>query len=295
MQPRQRLHRHVRRTAGLDDLVAHRAGGGRDRDQHLVGTVVAQQVAEIVARPEHANPVDAVAALARVVVDEPDGRVVELAVALHLAHHQLPRVACADDQHLLAVGDDPRRRPLDQRAREQAGAGDEGEQEEVVERRDRPRQPGRVRRRERVEHEVGEGGRDRDAAERAPHVARRDVAPPAVVEARDDERRELQRDHDRDDLPVEEVPVEDRRRLVEAEEERQPPRRDDQDRIEEHLPRPVTVHRNVHQEATSSDARRSTETTSACCSSVIPAHSGRHRFSRDAFSVSGRSPSEYPR
>src|SRR5207249_5378288 len=79
-----------------------------------------------------------------------------------------------------------------------------------------------------------------------PHVVRRDVAPPAVVEAEEHERRELDRDHERDDLPVEQVPVEDRCRLVEAQEERQPPGGDDQDGIEENLPRPVSVHREAH-------------------------------------------------
>ena len=106
VQPRQRLHRDVLRAAGLDDLAAHRARRGRDRDQHLVRLVVAQHVREVVGRAEHADAVDAVAALARVVVDEADRRVVQLPVALHLAHHQLPRVAGADDQHLLAVRDE---------------------------------------------------------------------------------------------------------------------------------------------------------------------------------------------
>ena len=102
-----------------------------------------------------------VSALARVVVDEPDRRVRELPVALHLAHHQLARVAGADDQHLLAARDDPRARPLDQRAREEPRARDEREQEQEVERRDAVRQPRRVIRRERVENEVRERARRR--------------------------------------------------------------------------------------------------------------------------------------
>ena len=67
-----------------------------------------------------------------------------------------PGVAGADDQHLLAVRDEPGRRPLDQRAREQTRAGDEGEQQQEVERGDAARQPRGVHGRERVEHEVGE-------------------------------------------------------------------------------------------------------------------------------------------
>ena len=249
---------------------------------------------ELVGRAEDAHVDDAGAALAGIVVDEADRRVVQLPVALHLAHHQLSGVTRADDQHLLAVGDETRLRTLDQRAREQPRAGDEREQQQEVERRDTAWEPRRAVRRERVENEVGERRGDRHAAGGAPHVAGRDVAPPAVVEAEQDEGAELERDDERDDVPVEQVPVEDRRRLVEAEEERQPPGGDDQRRIEDDLPDPVPVDREAHavHRATSSEALFSTETTSACCSSVIPAHSGRQRFSRDAFSVSGKSPSE---
>src|SRR5213075_129709 len=99
--------------------------------------------------------------------------------------------------------------------------GDEREQQQVVERDDAARQPQGVGRLEQVEHKIRERGRDGDAAERTPHVTRRYVPPPAVVEAEDDEGAEGDRDDERDDLPVEQVAVVDRRRLVEAEEERQ--------------------------------------------------------------------------
>ena len=257
MQARQRLHGDVRCPARLDDPAPHRARGRRNRDQHLVGLVVAQQMGELVGRPEHADVDDARAALARIVVDEADRRVMQLPVALHLPHHQLAGVAGADDQHLLAVRDEAAGRPLDQRAREQARARDERQQQEEVERRDAARQPRGVVRRERVEHEVRERRRDRDAAEGAPHVARRDVPPPAVVEAEEHERRQLDRDDERDDVPVEQVPVEDRRRLVETEEERQTPRGDDQRRVEDELPDPVPVDREpAHQRARGFTARR---------------------------------------
>ena len=200
VQARQRLHGDVLRAAGLDDLTADRARRRRDRDQHLVRLVVAQHMRDVVGRAEDADAVDAVAALARVVVDEADRRVVQLPVALHLAHHQLSRVPRADDQNLLAVRDERAGlRPLDQRAREQARARDEREQQQEVERRDSARQPRGVLGRERVEHEVGERGGDGDTARSSPHVARRDVAPPAVVEAEEHERAELQRDDERDD------------------------------------------------------------------------------------------------
>ena len=62
------------------------------------------------------------------------------------------------------------------------------------------------------------------SAERRPHVARRDVPPPAVVEARHREHGQLDRDDDEDDLPVEVVVVVDRSPLVEAKEPRERPR-----------------------------------------------------------------------
>ncbi len=249
---------------------------------------------ELVGRAEHTDVDDARATFAWVVVDEADRRVVQLPVALHLSHHQLSGVSGTDDQHLLAARDEAGLRPLDQRAREESRARDERQQQEEVERRDAAREPRGAVRRERVEHEVGQRRRDRDAAERTPHVTRRDVPPPTVVEAEEHERRQLDRDDESDDVPVEQVPVEDRCRLVEPKEEREPPRSDDQRGIEDDLPDPVPVDRESHavHRATSSEALFSTETTSACCSSVIPAQSGRQRFSREAFSVSGKSPAE---
>ena len=146
VQPRQRLDRDILGPARVDDLPAHRAGRRRDRDQHLVRLVVAQQVRQLVGGAEDAHAVDAVATLARVVVDEADRRVVELPVALHLAHHQLAGVAGADDQHLLAARDKAALRPLDQRAREQSRARDEREQQQEVERDDAAREARRIRR-----------------------------------------------------------------------------------------------------------------------------------------------------
>src|SRR5439155_673882 len=78
-----------------------------------------------------------------------------------------------------------------------------------------------------------------DATRGSPHVARRDVAPPAVVEAEDDEHRELDPEHDRERLPREEVLVEGRDRLVEADPEREPPCDCDQDRVGDQIEDPV--------------------------------------------------------
>ena len=67
---------------------------------------------------------------------------------------------------------------------------------------------------EREDDERGERG-ERDAAERRPHVPRRDVPPPAVVEAGEREHGQLDPDDDEDDLPVEVAVVVDRPALVE--------------------------------------------------------------------------------
>ncbi len=105
----ERLHGNALPARDLDDMLALLARGGRDRDQELVRPVVAQDVRELVRRPEHADAVDAEVLLARVVVDDPDRRVAELARALHLLDHELTRVAGADDDHFLAAGDQSRR------------------------------------------------------------------------------------------------------------------------------------------------------------------------------------------
>ncbi len=52
-----------------------------------------------VGAPEHADALDADAALERVVVDEADRVEVELRVAQHLAQDEAAAVAGADDQH----------------------------------------------------------------------------------------------------------------------------------------------------------------------------------------------------
>ena len=132
-RPGQRLDRDARRARGLDDPLAHLARRGRDRDQHLVGPAVAEQLRQLGGRAEHADPVQAQVLLARVVVDEADRRVAEARVAQHLADHELRRVAGADDEHLLAARDDRpgRGRSISVRAsrrdagdeREAAGAG----------------------------------------------------------------------------------------------------------------------------------------------------------------------------
>ena len=141
VQAGQRLDGNARVLRDLDDPLARLARGGRDRDQHLVRRVVAQDVRQVVVVPEHADAVQADVLLARVVVDQPDRRVAEPRRLQHLANHELGRVARADDDHFLAARDQRRRAgPLDQAPRDQSRARHEREQDQPVEHGDRARQ-----------------------------------------------------------------------------------------------------------------------------------------------------------
>ena len=283
------------RARDVDDLLAHVARGGRHRDQELVGAALRQEVAELVDRPEHADAVEAEVLLARVVVDEPDRGVAETRALEHLADGELRGVSRADDDDLLAARDERSlRRALDQRAREEAGAGDEREQEERV---DDPDPTRHLRGMEVEDGEDEEGGDDRDddPPDRLPHVARGDVAPPPVVEAERDEDREHDPDDERDDVPVLVPQVVDGRVVVEANEEREPPRGRDEDRVDRDLPQPMSVERASHALAGTPSATRTVSTTRSCMSGEMPAQSGIEKFSSAARSVSGRSPVRYPR
>jgi len=292
VQPRQRLDRHVVLPRDRDDPLACLAGGGRDRDQDLVGPVVAQDVRQLLGRAEDADAVDAQVLLARVVVDQPDRRVAELAVALHLADRELARVAGADHQHLLAAGDETAGTGArDHAAGEQARAGDQPEEEQPVHHRHRARQPHLSHGRNEVDGQAGDERGSGYAAHGRPHVADGHVAPPAVVETEEDEDDELDRNHDQD-RPAEQRVVVARHALVEAQREGQVPREGNQPRIGDELPNPVSIHR-YH--ARTAAASRITATTFSCTSAGIPAHIGSARFSAAAFSVSGNEPSFWPR
>jgi hypothetical protein len=246
VQARQRLHGDVLGARDVDDPRALVARRGRDRDQHLVRAAVAEDVRELVGRAEDADPVQAHVPLARVVVDEPDRRVAERGRAQHLLQHQLGRVAGTDEDHLLAPRHDRAAlRALDDRPRQHPRAGDEGEREQAVDHPHRARDLRRVHVEEGEDEEGDEARRD-DAARRAPHVARRDVAPPAVVEAEEREDGELDRGDEAEQLPGDVLLVVDRQELVEAEPEREPPGRDDDDEVGRELRQPVAVERAPH-------------------------------------------------
>src|SRR5438270_5119785 len=142
-----------------------------------------------------------------------------------------------------------------------------------------------------VDDEIGDDTRDRDAARRAPHVTCRDVAPPAVVEAEDDEDRQLDRDGDGDRVDEQPV-VRTRDAVVEAQPEREPPGEPDQRRVGDELPDPVAVDR--HHDATGA-AACTVDTTCSCVSASMPAHNGTEKFSRASCSVTGSAPADASR
>ncbi len=135
---RQRLDRHAGLAAHGDDGGALAAAGRGQRDVHLVGLARLEDLGQVVGRAEHLDALEAVAQLVAVVVDQPDRRVAGEAVREHLAQDQVAGVAGADDQHLLALGDErAAARALDQRAREHARAAEQDQREDEVEQRAR--------------------------------------------------------------------------------------------------------------------------------------------------------------
>ena len=139
-----------------------------------------------------------------------------------------------------------------------------------------------------VDDEAGDEAGDRHAAHGGPHVARRDVAPPAVVEAEEDEDRELHDDDDRERAPEQRLVVRRDPRRVEAQAEGEVPRGDDQAGVGGKLPEAVPVD---HEATPTVTAPRTVATTRSCVSRSIPTHMGSARFSRAARSVSGSEPS----
>ncbi len=290
-EPGERLHRHALGACDLDDPLARLARGGRDRDQELVGPAIAEEVPELVGRPQHADPVQAQVLLPRIVVDEADRRVAERRRTQHLAEDLLGRISGPDDDDFLASRDHGADRgPLDQRAGKEPRAGDEGQQEQEVDDPDPARNPRGMEVEQREDEERGDRGRSH-ASGGAPDVTRRDVPPPAVVEAGGDEDRDRDRDDEQHDVPIQVAAVVDRRLLIEPEVPRQEPGGYDERCVHADLPQPVPVDRRSHDAGTRA-AARTVSTTRSCCAAVIPAQSGTEKFSFAACSVSGRSPSE---
>jgi hypothetical protein len=209
-------------------------------------------VRQIVCRAEHADAVQADVLLARVVVDQADRRVAARRRLEHLADHELRCVTRSDDDDFLAARHERSRAgPLDQAARKQPGAGDQREEDQPVEDRNRSREREAVDRMGEVDGEVGDDARGRDAAGSTPHVAGGNVTPPTVVEPERDEDGELDRDHDEDRVDHQAV-VRARHALVESQPERKPPGNRDQRGVREQLPDPMPVDGN--HEATGADA-----------------------------------------
>ena len=81
-----------------------------------------------------------------------------------------------------------------------------------------------------------------DAPENAPHVLRRDIAPPAVVEAEGDEDREHDPHDEHDDVPLEVAIVVARPRVaLEADVPGRHPGECDERRVDGYLPEAVAV------------------------------------------------------
>ena len=296
VEARERVHRDPLLARDLHDPFANVTGRGRDRDEELVRAPVAEELAELRGRPEDADPVQAQVLLPRVVVDEADRRVAERRVPEHLAEDQLRRVARPHDQDLLASRHDRAcARSLDERPREQPHAHDEREQEQEVDDPD----PARDLRRMEVEQcEDEEGGDDggRHTAQDAPHVLRRDVPPPAVVEAERDEHRDRDPDDEDHDVPLEvAVVVAGPRVALEPDVPGEHPRGRDERGVDRDLPEPVSVDGRAHGYAGTPTAARTASTTRSCCSREMPPHIGSARLSAAARSVSGSEPAGTPR
>ena len=286
----QGLHRDADVAALVHDPLPRLARRGRDRDDDLVRAVVAKEVRQVVGRAEHPDAVEAQVLLAGIVVDEPGRRVAEVRVLQHLAEDELARVAGSHDEHVSPPRDEPPpARALEDRPRGEAGARDEPEQDQPVDDDDPAREPEARHGVPEVERGDRDDGRDGDRQQGAPDVADRDVAPPVVVQAEDDEGEDLHADDDEDHVEVEERLVARRNAVVEADVEGEDPRQGDEPRVHDRLPEPVPVERS-HQAAFTVEAARRHSTTRSCCSREMAGQIGSARVSRAARSVSGRLP-----
>jgi hypothetical protein len=126
--------------------------------------------------------------------------VAELGVAPQLRRDQLAAVAGADDQDLArtAPGDGAAERSLDHRPHEEAGAADEPERQQEVERDDAARRVGRDRRRDQEEDSDEDEARHDDGLQDPLEVLLVHEAPELVVEPEEGEDRELAEDDEQD-------------------------------------------------------------------------------------------------
>ena len=162
--------------------------------------------------PAHAHPVDAQAALARVIIEKADRGQAEPAVARDLTQHQPPAVSGADDQHAaLALADAAQRRQrtsLVDHPREHAHADQEQQAEQPEQHDHAVGQPDRrARHRPAPVHCVALHGAQRlDAHDREQHdhqhrprhrleVALAGVAPAPLIHAREHQHEQAAREH----------------------------------------------------------------------------------------------------
>src|SRR5213079_1619796 len=96
------------------DAPAELTGGRRDRDDHLFGTELVEDLADLAGGAEHVDAVQAHAALAGVVIEKADRPRPEVGVELELARDHLAARAGADDEDLTRAANVPAGEPLDQ-------------------------------------------------------------------------------------------------------------------------------------------------------------------------------------
>ena len=195
---RQRPHGNVSLTAGRDDPAAHHARSGGDRDDHLVGMELVEDLPDLLGRAEDVEAMQAHAALARVVVEEADRLRPEVGVELQLAGDHLPSRPRADHEHPPRAADIAAGEPLHQdHPSEEPGAADQEDREQEVADDDRPRDLV-VERLQQQERDRQDRGRDRAGAQHGDHVRQAEVAPPLLVEAGDVEDDQLPGHHEAD-------------------------------------------------------------------------------------------------
>src|SRR5437762_4007011 len=94
----QRLDRNLVGLEGAYDRPEKTGTGARNRDQHLIGSLRAEDSLKVLSRPEHWHVVDAMADLRRVVVDEPDRLILVAPLGFDVSNQHLTGIAGADDQ-----------------------------------------------------------------------------------------------------------------------------------------------------------------------------------------------------
>ena len=191
-------HGDVALPARRDHPAAHHAGSRGNRDDHLVGIHLVEDLPDLLGRAEDVDAVHPHAALARIVVQKADRLRRKVGIELELPGNHLPAGAGADHEHPPGPANVAAGEPLDQdHPGEQTGAPDEEDGEQEVADHDRARDLV-IERLQQQEGDCEDRGRDRAGAQHGDHVREAEVAPPLLVEAGDVEDEQLPDDHEPD-------------------------------------------------------------------------------------------------